>query len=125
MPSGRYYFRDLILTGSSTLNLSGETVIYLYGNLDTSGGDVINNTQIPGNLQIYMTGGTARVAGASDFYGTVYAPNTDVELTGGAQWYGAFVGQTLSLSGTGDIHYDETLDFSSEIPLPNRIALVQ
>ena len=125
MPPGHFYFRDLALTGQSILNISDETVIYLYGNLDTSGGDVINNTQIPGNLQIYMTGGTARVAGASDFYGTIYAPNTALELTGGAQWYGAFVGQTLSLSGTGDIHYDETLDFSSEIPLPNRIALVK
>jgi len=125
MPSGRYYFRNLLLTGQSTLVISGPTVIYLWGSMDTSGGYTVNSTQLPNNLKIFMTGGFAEVTASVAFYGTVYAPNTQVTLSGSAQFYGAFVGQTLYVTGTGDIHYDENLDFTGELVLPSRIALVK
>jgi hypothetical protein len=81
--------------------------------------------QIPNNLHIFMTGGTARISGNSDFYGVVYAPNTDVTLAGNAGFFGATVGKTLTIEGTGDMHYDEDLDISSEIDLPPRVSMVQ
>jgi Flp pilus assembly protein TadG/formylmethanofuran dehydrogenase subunit C len=125
MPAGEYYFNDLTLTGQSILNFDGAVTIYVDGNLDTSGGELINFTQIPNNLHIFMTGGTARISGNSDFYGVVYAPNTDVTLAGNAGFFGATVGKTLTIEGTGDMHYDEDLDISSEIDLPPRVSMVQ
>ena len=125
LPPGRYYFNDLTLSGQSTLNISGPTVIYLTGDLDTAGGRLANDTEIPGNLKILMTGGTARLTGNIDFHAVIYAPNTDVTITGNGSLYGAVVGKTLDMRGTGDIHYDEALDLSPEVILPAKPVLVR
>lgn len=125
MPGGEYYFNDFTLTGSSELYFDGPTTIYIDGNLDTSGGDVINQTQLPNNLRILMTGGTADVTSNVDFYGVVYAPNTAVTVAGSGQFYGAAVGRTLEVTGTGDVHYDENLDLSDKLDLPPRVSVVQ
>jgi hypothetical protein len=122
---GRYYFNDLTLSGQAALNISGPTVIYLTGDLDTAGGRLANDTRIPGNLKILMTGGTARLTGNIDFHAVIYAPNTDVTITGTGSLYGAVVGKTLDMRGTGDIHYDEALDLSPEIILPAKPVLVR
>ena len=44
IPTGDYYFNDLTLTGSSTLNVDPGVNIYLTGKLNTSGGDLINSS---------------------------------------------------------------------------------
>jgi Flp pilus assembly protein TadG len=120
---GEYYINNLTLTGNSRLHFTGPTTLYLTGALDTAGGDVFNDTQIPNNLQIMMTGSTARVAARVDFYGVLYAPNSAVTVDGGAQWYGAAVGRTLLANGTGDFHYDEDLNLN--IRTPRRVCLVE
>ena len=125
MPSGTYYFNDFTLTGMSTLNITGPTVIYLSGNLDTAGGYLVNTTQDASNLQIFMDSGTAIVTSAVDLYAFVYAPQTHVELRGSANFYGAVVGKTLMVTGSGDIHYDEDLNIIDALRLPKRVSLVQ
>jgi hypothetical protein len=129
LPPGTYYFNDLTLTGQSTLNITGETFIFLTGDLDTAGGYVINTTEIPENLQFLMVGGpgsTAIVTSAVDFYATVYAPQTSVELRGSADFYGVVVGKDLTVTGTGDIHYDEGLNLHPATgDWPKRVALVK
>lgn len=47
--------------------------------------------------------------GAADMYAAIYAPFTDVIVTGSGQLYGSVVGKTVSVSGAGGIHYDEAL----------------
>ena len=59
--AGTYYLNDLTLNGQSTLNFNGKAVLYLTGDLNTAGGSMVNTSQVPGNLQIYMTGGSATV----------------------------------------------------------------
>ncbi len=128
MPPGTYLFNDFTLTGQSTLIITGPTNIYLTGSLDTSGGDVINDTEIASNLRIFMEGGsdsTALVTASSSLYAVIYAPQTAVETRGGADFFGAVVGQTLLATGSGQIHYDEDLDVSDALDLPQRISLVQ
>ena len=122
---GTYYLNNLTLSGQAALNISGPTVIYLTGDLDTAGGRLANDTGIPGNLKILMTGGTARLTGNIDFHAVIYAPNTDVTITGTGSLYGAVVGKTLDMRGTGDVHYDEALDLSPEIILPAKPVLVR
>jgi Flp pilus assembly protein TadG len=123
MPAGTYYLNNFTITGQSSLHLTGPTTIYLTGSIDTSGGDVLNSTQIPSNLQILMIGATARVTASADFYGVVYAPNADVLVDGGGEWYGAVVGKTLTATGDGHFHYDEDLNLA--VQTPRRVALVE
>jgi hypothetical protein len=40
----------------------------------------------------------------------VYGPKTDVIRSGTADYYGSMVGKSLTLSGSGGIHADESLD---------------
>ena len=123
IPPGTYYLNDFILTGQSTVGISADTTIYLTGSLNTAGGAILNSSQDANNLTILMTGGTALLTANVEFYGVVYAPNTTVEIAGGADVYGAIVGRTLSITGTGDAHYDESLDLS-ELDVPRRRSLV-
>jgi hypothetical protein len=128
MPPGTYYLNDLTMTGQSTLNLNGPTTIYLTGNLDTAGGFLINNTKVASNLKIFMQGGdgsTATITSSVDLYAVVYAPNTAVETRGSAGFFGSVVGRTLVATGTGDIHYDESLDLDGKLNLPRRVQLVE
>jgi Flp pilus assembly protein TadG len=122
-PPGTYYLRNLTLHGGSSIGISGETRIYLTGNLDTAGGLILNSSADPNNLKILMTGGTAKLTADSAFYGVLYAPNTDVTVGGSADLYGAIVGRTLSVNGSGNAHYDESLDLS-EFDVPRRRSLV-
>lgn len=124
MPPGTYYFRHFTINGGATLNLSGETRIYLTGDLTRAGGAYVNNnTTQAGDLQFLMTGGTANITSDNPFYGVLYAPNTDVTIGGSADFFGAAVGRTLKLSGSGVGHYDESLDLEAFDP-PNRTTLV-
>jgi len=111
LPPGTYYFNDVKLTGGSILNITGKTTIYVTGDFDRQGGAIINNnTQLASNLTIMMTGGTASILSDNPFYGTFYAPNTDIFYSGTADFYGAMVGKTLTIQGDATGHYDEALD---------------
>lgn len=124
LPPGTYYLNDFILAGQAVLNVSGPTTIYLTGNLERAGGVMVgNSTKKPANLQFLMTGGTALVTSSNDFYGVIYAPNTNVTIDGSSDYFGAVVGKTLSLTGSGKGHYDESLDME-QIEFPRRTTLV-
>jgi Flp pilus assembly protein TadG len=125
LPPGTYYLRDLSLSGQATLSIYGPTLIYVTGSLDTAGGRMINDTEIPSNLKILMTGETARIIGNTDFHAVLYAPHTDVTITGTGSLYGAVVARNLKLQGTGSVHYDEDLELAPEIILPARPVLVR
>ncbi|MDR5907821.1 DUF7305 domain-containing protein [Franzmannia qiaohouensis] len=49
-----------------------------------------------------------RIRGASDFYGQVIAPFSHVDIAGSGNLYGALNGRTISVSGSGGFHYDES-----------------
>jgi Flp pilus assembly protein TadG len=124
MPPGTYYFNDFTVEGQSTFNIHGPTTIYVTGNLRRAGGTVVNNsTQLPENLTFLMTGGTASVTSDNAFHGVIYAPNTDVTIDGDSDIYGAVVGKTLTVTGSGSGHYDESLDLE-QVEFPRRVALV-
>ena len=125
MSSGTYYFNDVTLSGQATLNITGAVKIYATGNLYRGGGVTVNvNSGIAKNLQVYMTGGTANITSYNDFYGVIYGPNTDMTLDGNADLFGAVVGKTLTVTGSGHAHYDEALGLD-DVELPMRSALVE
>ena len=124
LTGGTYYVRDFTLTGMSTLNVSGPTTIYVTGNFTRAGSATLTNTTAtPGNFQVMMTGGTATITSSNALYGVIYAPNTAVTVDGDSDLYGAVVGKTLTLTGTGDAHYDESLNLDG-LEFPKRTTLV-
>ncbi len=114
MPPGTYYFRDMKMTGGSQLNITGKTIIYVTGQIDFHGGTAINNnTGVADNLWINVTGpDIVIVNGGTELFGVIYAPDSDVTFAGGAEFYGAVVGKTLTLTGNATAHYDESLNFN-------------
>lgn len=124
LPPGDYYFRNMVINGGATLNITGNTNIYIYNDFTQAGGSyIVNYTQKASNLEFYMTGGKANITSDTTFYGVVYGPNTSVTLNAGGDFYGAVVGKDLSVSGGGLGHYDESLDLE-EVDLPRRTTLV-
>ena len=124
MPPGIYYFNNFTLEGQSILNITGETIIYITGDLRRAGGVTVNNnTKVADNLQFLMTGGTADITSNNDFYGVIYATNTNITLDGSADMFGGVVGKTLTMTGGGEAHYDESLGVEG-IEFPRRTAVV-
>jgi hypothetical protein len=121
---GTYYFNDFTLEGQAEFSVSGPTTIYITGNMRRAGGTwVTNATNRPADLKFFMTGGIAEVTSNNAFYGVIYAPNTAVTIDGGSEFYGAVVGKTLTVTGGGSAHYDESLELE-EIEFPRRTTLV-
>jgi len=124
LPPGTYYLRNVTLNGGSTLNVSGLTKIYITGTLRREGGCFVNNnTQLAKNLQINVTGDIVDVTSDNPFYGVIYAPQSRVTVNGNADLFGAIVGQTLKINGSGGAHYDESLNLDY-VEVPRRSMLV-
>lgn len=98
---------EIVDGGSLTLYIDGEIAPEDPGFIDLR-----NLTEDPRNLQIYrQAGGRLPIGSTGQFYGTVYAPNANVQLytTGGNDIYGAFVADSMTQYGSGDIHCDQGL----------------
>lgn len=107
---GTYYFSALTVSGSATLTISGPTRIYVTGDVDLSGGSAVNSTRIPSNLQLYPMGSRCDVSGSADLYAVVYGPGTSLIKGGSADYYGMLLGRDLTLTGTGGVHADESVN---------------
>lgn len=128
---------EIKMTGSSTLNISGDVVlhitddftmggnteininpdstltVYIEGDVDLSGGPVVNQDGLPAGLQIQSNGSSVKLSGHASFYGVIYAPKADFEMKGGGSVgsvYGAVVANTISINGNYAFHYDEALE---------------
>jgi hypothetical protein len=101
------------LYGQVTLNVAGvnqTTPISLTGN------GLQNPTLNPSDFQINYAGtGTIKIAGNSSAAAVVYAPNASVTLTGGSDFYGAILANTVTDAGGTAIHYDLNLSNTSFI----------
>lgn len=98
--------------GSSTLELqSGGTLIMYVGGTVSAGGTGISNlngTQYPGRMQIYglSTCASVSISGSANFVGLISTPSANVTLSGSSGYYGALVGNQLTATGGGGVHYD-------------------
>ncbi len=101
------------LYGPVTINVTGNgqsTPISLTGN------GIQNATLNPADLQINYAGtGNVKIAGNSQSAMVVYAPNASVTLTGGSDFFGAILGQTVTDAGGTAIHYDRNLSKNTYI----------
>ena len=115
-----YVTGQINLSGGSRIDvaLGGKANVYANGNVAVSGGSTINNlTQKPLSFNLWATNNVTSVnlSGGMQYYGTVYAPNANLNLSGGTKVSGSVVGKTTDLSGGGVVHFDENLLTASPI----------
>ncbi len=115
LANGTYCFNSIALSGGSKLVVNGPVVVYLLSFLAMSGGSIVNNTLNAANLQLLSSGtgqGTISLSGGSGGYMTIYAPGTEVDLSGGSEVFGAIVGSSVNISGDSKVHLDKALNNS-------------
>jgi hypothetical protein len=127
MPGGNYFFNDFTVTGTAQLTFTGPATLYVYGNFSMSGKTVTSGS-IPGNLKLVMVHnpnnndppGSVSIGSSSAFYGSIYAPESAVSISGTGDVYGSVLGLTVNMSGSGSVWYDTALEANG-----GKIQLVQ
>jgi hypothetical protein len=113
LAAGSYCFHSITLTGGATIQVNGAVSISLTGELNAGGGSFSNTTRIPANLAIassYSGKNGVSINGGADVFLTLYAPTTEVSVTGNASVFGSMLGKTLTVVGNPDLHYDTQLN---------------
>lgn len=114
LAAGTYHYSSLSIAGNGRLSLAGPTTIYVDGTVSVSGNGISTASNIPTNLMIIATGtGRVDISGNGDFYGAVYAPDSQVKNTGNGKIFGAVIADVYNQSGNGDVHFDEALKNTS------------
>jgi len=102
--------------GTFTQDSHVNTAFYVQGNITLAGNSITNGSALAQNFTVYGVtpqDGSARsatVSGNGTFIGVVDAPAYDISYTGNGDVVGALLGNTLTVSGNGNLHYDEVLD---------------
>jgi len=114
--NGTYCYKDLNINGGGTLTANGPVSIYITGNFTASGNSTMGVPSSPKQMLVQMTstaGGTIEkgtLSGSTRFYGALYAPQSPITISGNADVYGSIIAQSISLTGSASIHYDQALN---------------
>jgi len=100
-------------TASIVIASGAKLEIYVVGTTSIAGNGVANNNQLATNFQLYGLGSSSvSVSGNGQLTGIIYAPQSAVTFSGGGASgavAGAVVGNTITLGGHTEFHYDEAL----------------
>lgn len=125
LPGGTYYIHDFNISGSASLTFTGPTTIYCWHNFTMSGSSATTQN-LPGSLTVTMcpsaggaSPGPVDISGSAALYANVYAPQSDITVTGSSDIYGTVLGQTISMTGNSTIHYNASFNGA------NRISVVK
>lgn len=115
-----YIGGDFKFTGNGQLKLlNGHTLImYVAGRITGTGNGLWNDSEDPTKLVVYAldTSNLVKITGNADFYGAIYARNAEIKVAGNGDVYGSLVGNTIKITGNSDVHYDEALADSNNLP---------
>ena len=125
LTGGTYYIDNFTLSRGATITLSAgvNTTLFVKSGLTFNQGAVLNSSD-PSLFQIYYAGtnaATVSLKTTGSYYGTIYAPNATLSLSGGTGFYGSFIADTLVASGGSAIHYNKALGTKSLALGPFRI----
>jgi hypothetical protein len=127
-----YTLNSLSLAGGSTIAITGPVILNFGGQgvttvIDMTGGGFSNPTGVASNFVINYGGpspcpaanpgctpspqsGTGiAIAGGSDAFAVVNTPRANVKFTGGSNFYGQVVGNTVDDQGGTNLYYDTSL----------------
>ena len=93
-------------------NSAGPVTFYVQDGVTVQSGSIVTIVdRNPEKFAVYVVGNkTVTLKGPlSQYYGVLYAPNSSVNITGGGQFSGSFVGKAMTVSGSSIVHYDDKL----------------
>jgi len=107
---GTYYFDSISEAATGSLQINGDlsttTTIFVKTSLDLSGQGVVNLNGDPTRLTINYAGSNqAKIAGGASAFVELYAPNAPLQLVGTSNFFGSFIGKTVQVQGTPDVHF--------------------
>lgn len=107
-----YIGGDLDLDGSSQF-IGGYTVVTM-GSVTLSGATKLTDAgEIP---FILAPSGQFEITGSGYASAVIYAPEADVVISGAAKLYGAVIGNSVAISGSGIIEYPPGLENRDDLP---------
>ena len=62
------------------------------------------------------------LTGSTGFFGSLYGPNSEINITGNADILGSVIAQVINVTGSATIHYDEALGNSNNMTNTFRIV---
>ena len=108
-----YETGSFTVSGNGTVAIAPNSSLTLYvgGAVNVSGNGIANMSALPANFTIYglPTCTSITYSGTSAFQGTVNAPEASFTFSGGAGAFGAFTAHDITVTGSGGVHYDESL----------------
>ena len=108
---------DMVTSGSGFITQQANTHVtyYVQGNVNISGSAIANQTGIAANCVVNVinppvgTTQTVTISGSGTLIGAVNAPGANFTISGSANLSGAFIGNTMNISGGAGVHYDQAL----------------
>ena len=95
---------------SLVMNVAGEGITGTGVVVDFEGQTFVNDSFDPSKFQILYAGtGTVKMTGGTQAAATVYAPNAEVTMGGGTDFYGSILSKKFSAQSQVNIHYDRSL----------------
>lgn len=109
LPAGTYYLEELVIDSSARLEFEGPVTLYIHNRMILVG-KLKTFEDRPANCRIRMTGESQVViTDSNSFHFDLYAPRARIEISGKGDIFGAIVGRTLHVTGSRNLHFDETL----------------
>lgn len=125
LTSGTYVASELDIGGNAQLIIdasAGPVNLYVTGEISLGGNGVANASGQPKNFNLVQVGGAdVDMTGNTDFVGTVYAPDSELEVKGNGDIYGAIIAASVDLVGNADVHFDQSLRTIGNVPGPMRV----
>lgn len=110
MADGTYYFRDVDLKGEIIIPPGDVVEIYVTGRITVNAQAVINQSGAPSQMLFFSTGDDITVNGGAEIRAAMYAPDAEFKLTGGGDFYGSFIANSIQDAGGSSFHYDRALE---------------
>jgi len=105
------------ITKQITIGPHVHLTLYVDGNIALKAQDMVNQTGLAGNFQIYgisptdpTVAQTISIAPPGNFAATIYAPSADLSINGNPDITGAVVAKSFYANGNVSWHYDRALD---------------
>jgi Flp pilus assembly protein TadG len=128
LSGGTYLIHNLTLSGTSHIIYTGPATLYIQNSYNISQSatiDTYQNLPINRKLNFLPTCTTATWTGTNDCVGELYAPDTDFSISGSVDLYGRVTAKSITLSGGGGMHYDESLTPPGGTTVRESVTLVQ
>jgi len=102
--TGTYYLTGIEISGQTKLYITGTVRIFSTGKIQVSGQSELHYTGNPYNLVIYCnTTEQILISGQGEMKGIIYAPDSEVQISGLGITISNVFGKTVKVSGNGKI----------------------